>query len=433
MEEFCRKTLSETVDTATEYSSKLEELTASIIKAQQQVKVTAEESLMEIENVFDELTMVILAAIEKRRSHLKKKVKKIEEKGLAPLNACHEVIINKLKLTQNYICEGQHILDQLHKRVDVTNTSNYLDQASFLGCLPAVPNLDEVPAVTFQCNVDSIKNSIIERISDAGTVSCIGPIQLTNVQEKPGGLFVHWEEVEVERPVDIQSFRLQIAVGDYPDANQNHTNAKYRDIYEGMDSAYLVRDLKTNQPYTFRVCCQESGSKCWSAWSLPKVATTHIPPFVWDCSNPHYSTSVEGKIACKTTNNKSVLFSSLPLIGSSHSIEFMVLECGKTPEWGDGIGLSNTNADLFDLIQPGVLFLNAQGHIFLDGKEKTTRLPPLKKGCRVSFTCEELPHQNRLRINIDSEDKAVTYDWKTSSKLHFVMNFTYPGWKLLVE
>lgn len=79
------------------------------------------------------------------------------------------------------------------------------------------------------------------------------------------------------------------------------------------------------------------------------------------------------------------------------------------------------------------MFSFITGHIFLDGKEKTTRLPPLKKGCRVSFSCEELPHQNRLRINIDSEDKAVTYDWKTSSKLHFVMNFTHPGWKLLVE
>lgn len=37
MEEFCRKTLTETVDTAIEYSSKLEELLTSITKAQQQV------------------------------------------------------------------------------------------------------------------------------------------------------------------------------------------------------------------------------------------------------------------------------------------------------------------------------------------------------------------------------------------------------------
>lgn len=71
-----------------------------------------------------------------------------------------------------------------------------------------------------------------------------------------------------------------MAFGSYPDSNQNHhTTAKYRDIYEGIDLSYLVRDLRVNQSYTFRVCCQESGSKNWSAWSIPKVASTHIPPF----------------------------------------------------------------------------------------------------------------------------------------------------------
>lgn len=58
-----------------------------------------------------------------------------------------------------------------------------------------MPNLDEVPAVTFQCNLETIKDNIIERISDAGIVSCIGPVQLTSVVEKPGGLLISWEEV----------------------------------------------------------------------------------------------------------------------------------------------------------------------------------------------------------------------------------------------
>ncbi|KAG8245620.1 Cytokine receptor-like factor 3 [Homalodisca vitripennis] len=61
--------------------------------------------------------------------------------------------------------------------------------------LPAVPNMEEVPAITFQLNLDSLQSSLVSSILSAGEVSRMGPVQITSVLEKPGALLVHWEEV----------------------------------------------------------------------------------------------------------------------------------------------------------------------------------------------------------------------------------------------
>ncbi|RZF47913.1 hypothetical protein LSTR_LSTR008717 [Laodelphax striatellus] len=436
MEEFCRKSILESIDLATDYSVKLGDLIFSITQAKKQIEDTAHLSSSEIDKVFDVLSSCVHKALEKRRAVLKGRVERIEEQSLKPLNECQKVVQHKLEMTKKYIVEGRDILDQLQNKkvpVDIKTNTNYGNQASLMGGLPAVPGLNEVPALTFQCDLDVIRETLLQEIDDIGSVSSMGPVQLTNVEEKPGGLLVHWEEVELDRPIDVQSFRLQVASGSYPDANQNHSEALYRDLYEGLDCCHLIRDLSPGQPYTLRVCCMDAGSKLWSAWSVPRVAVTHTPPYVWRDCRPYYATSVEGKIACKQTSDNVVLLSSDLLVGANHSIQFQVLECGETSEWTDGLGLAKDIIST-DLNQSGVLFINAKGHVFLDKKEKTTRLPPLTKGCRVSFTCEYFRQQKKMRVNIDSEDKAVTYDWiLPAPSFYFVMCFRSPGWKILVE
>jgi hypothetical protein len=73
------------------------------------------------------------------------------------------------------------------------------------------------------------------------------------------------------------------------------------------------------------------------------------------------------------------------------------------------------------------------GCVFVDGSAKTTRLPPLTQGCKVSFTCERI-RDDRLRINIDNDNKTVTYDWRVGDQpLLFALSFNQIGWKVLVE
>jgi len=81
------------------------------------------------------------------------------------------------------------------------------------------------------------------------------------------------------------------------------------------------------------------------------------------------------------------------------------------------------------------LFCFHSGCVFVDGKEKTTKLPKLDKGSKVSFTCEHI-QENKIRVNIDSNNKTVTYDWNISSpdlKLYFAICFRECEWKVLVE
>ena len=53
----------------------------------------------------------------------------------------------------------------------------------------------------------------------------------------------------------------------------------FHDVFCGLECQYLVRDLRPGIPYTFRVCCRIEGDPEWSAWSLPRVATTNLDPF----------------------------------------------------------------------------------------------------------------------------------------------------------
>lgn len=94
--------------------------------------MTAEESNLEIDTAFDNLTKCVLNALNKRREALKEKVQKIEEEGTAPLNACYKLIFETLKNTHTYICEGQDLLHQ-REMIDMNLYLKYLDQSSLLG------------------------------------------------------------------------------------------------------------------------------------------------------------------------------------------------------------------------------------------------------------------------------------------------------------
>lgn len=70
------------------------------------------------------------------------------------------------------------------------------DHIKYDACsLPAVPSLEEVPDISFQCPVESVRVKLQQTLSGVGKVSRMGPVQVTEVDEKPGALLVRWEEV----------------------------------------------------------------------------------------------------------------------------------------------------------------------------------------------------------------------------------------------
>nr|CAD7433156.1 unnamed protein product [Timema monikensis] len=456
MESMSKKNIIETVDTAKDYACKLEDLLSSVKGANDQIQTSTQKTISEIDSTFDLLVSTLLESLNKRRALLRTEALRLRDDGLAPLKACRDIIDEKLRATKLYIEEGRNILRVGGLTTSLEKTLCFTEQASLLGSLPAVPNLEEVADLSFQCPVESIVPELQQCVANIGQVSRMGPVQITEVHEKPGALLVHWEEVgtlvdpigawfdlgklgallvqweevDYERVVDVHSFRLQLAYGDV--RGQDHLQlSNYHDAYVGPEGQHLVRDLRPGVPYTFRVCCRVEGSSDWSAWSLPRVALTHQQPFCWGESNSNYLITNEKKLASKTSPEQSVLLSRTAQFGPGHSIEFTVLECGIGCS-DEGLGLVAGPVEGENLIQPGCLFVNTQGSVFVDGAEKTTKLPSLQKCSKVCFTCENI-RDGKIRVNVDSDNKTVTYDWSVRCPLYFAVCFGEMGWKVMVE
>lgn len=163
MEDISKITVIETLDTAKEYASKLEDLIKSVEVATQQVgalfyiciialiltvllticnaflwywqvNTSTQQAIEDIDNAFSLVTSVLVEALNKRRSVLKAEALKFQEDGLIPLKACHDLIAEKLKSTQLYIEEGHDIL-RVGGCTSAEESLRFSEKASQLGRL----------------------------------------------------------------------------------------------------------------------------------------------------------------------------------------------------------------------------------------------------------------------------------------------------------
>lgn len=93
---------------------------------------------------------------------------------MAPLKDCQTVILGALERTHEFI----DLAERLCKNGNVKSLDEFQANASLLGSLPAVPDLKEVPYVSFQFDVVA-KNEILKLCSDFGSVSQIAPVQVS--------------------------------------------------------------------------------------------------------------------------------------------------------------------------------------------------------------------------------------------------------------
>ena len=91
-----------------------------------------------------------------------------------------------------YICQNH----------DVANLFYY-----FTSRLPEVPSLSEVPYITTDLT-DDLYKEIQSLVSNDGRIFERAPVQITEVEERPGALLVKWEEVSIvilhQRRMDIK-------------------------------------------------------------------------------------------------------------------------------------------------------------------------------------------------------------------------------------
>lgn len=91
------------------------------------------------------------------------------------------------------------------------------------------------------------------------------------------------------------------------------------------------------------------------------------------------------------------------------------------------------------------------GSVFVDGQEKTTKLPPVTEGSVVTFDTEVL-QPDKVRVTIEVSERIVTFDWTldrrqsgsiplsagalgggAEASLFFLAKFSSSGWVVSVE
>lgn len=112
------------------------------------------------------------------------------------------------------------------------NAVTFEKNMSMLGSLPEVPQLKEVPYISYHYE-SVVYKDIIDSCKTLGSIQSIAPVQIASLVEKPGSVLVEFISVEQEdKLTDIQEYRLQKAY-------LNDGGACYQDCYIGITTVLL--------------------------------------------------------------------------------------------------------------------------------------------------------------------------------------------------
>ncbi|XP_067136712.1 cytokine receptor-like factor 3 [Centruroides vittatus] len=426
----------ESLSTGKDYLKHLQDLLDQLGIAVRQVDQSAKKSENLVKDYFTNITKLITTTLERRRDQLLTEITTFYNEAIVPLVECQKEIEENMAATSAVLREGENILK---KDVPVSSEqiTSYLSKTSMIGLLPEVPN----PAQVANINVNfstKLLPEISSLIHNHGFVSAFSPVQIIHVEERPGGLVIHWEETDEEN-IEERTFGLQYCSGNVRKNPQLVNN--YEFAYKGPEKSYLVRDIQYRKQYTFRVsCCVKNGE--WKRWSEPHIAMTTIPNYEWESNNPNYNLTNDNKIATKLESvGSSNLYSKLSLQRINHSIKFHILDVGEQEEIDEGLALVDTSQTKKDaaFLQPGVIFINMKGNVYVNGNVMTNHLPTLKRNSMVIFDVEPLDSNGKIRVTIRTENQEITYDWKaregnsTHLDIYFAVFFRSCGWKILVE
>ncbi|CAG5119599.1 unnamed protein product, partial [Candidula unifasciata] len=376
------------------------------------INSSSDEAQKQVEAHFTRLKNALIASVDKRLEQLKTEIESIRESALKPLDECKALVDEGLKSAAHVMEEGTSILSNEPE----SNTEKIIKfkenpKTKSLSSVPAIPSPAEVACVNVVLNPD-FHAQLEAVISLEGKVLARAPVQITDIIEKPGSLLVQWCE-EIDDDSEMYEFWLQYAMGGYK--NLNDSNAVFHTAYVGTSNSYLVKHLRTNTAYTFRVCGRGESATPWSAWGVPKVASTSISHYQWETSdNNAYTLSNENKTATRTSEGVThVLYSNKPSFLPGNMLTIKVLDdADKSP--GDGLCISLDNKAKEAFGQDGFVYVNLYGNVYVDGQEMTMQLPEIKKGSIVAFQAESLPN-GKVRISIQTEEKEVTFDWKVDA------------------
>ncbi|CAH1794161.1 unnamed protein product [Owenia fusiformis] len=455
MEDGLIECLLETIDNASKHKLQLVDLTESLNAAKTQVTHSADKSKNEIKKFFEELKVSLHASLDKRQGELISEVSKIENDSLGPLIACQALIETGMVDTTKLLNEGKSLLMAGEDREGLTMFKAKADTKTPTS-LPEVPLLSDVACISVDLP-GSLIGQMTEAIDECGRVFAKGPVQITDILERPGALLVKWSEPD-ESCLEAGRYRLQYCYG--RSSNDEDCGTVFKDAYIGEGCSYILTGLQCNKQYTLRACCSEAEGD-WTPWSLPRVGITSLPHHEWCSGVDGFKLISDNTTLVSRTNKPRIIYSNHDSFICGHSMVFKVLQVAEgdmsegVEDGHEGLGLSVARVEGASLCQPGTLLVTMQGSIFIDGKEKVTKLPSLTKGSVLTIDTEVLQN-NKIRVTIEISNKTVTFDWaidvsesgtptipglmsmpgqptpQPNIQLYFAFSCEREGWKILV-
>ncbi|XP_050448748.1 uncharacterized protein LOC126850110 isoform X1 [Cataglyphis hispanica] len=410
------------IQSAQEYITKLDYQLKDLDNADQQIENSMMKTLKDIDGTFQSLLDDVCYEINKRREELILEAEIHKHESLIPLRACRREVKAQIQNAQNIISMSENI----QHRYSANRFEKIIAASNDIGRIPAVPYSEELPNINFDRPLNSYKEEIIEQISKLGYISRTVPVQITNIEERPAGLFVKWHITNPEYTAEEQIFIVEKANGETLDP----ISCEFETVYKGSETFCFIRNIPVNQPVTLRVRIQTDNV----ARSVHHIARTFIPPYSWELDNKHYMITNNGKTAAKLTDTISTLFSHGPQFDANHIIEFKFLEVSSEGDNDEGIALVYNPQDRHDTLKrTASLMITSRGKIFMDGNEKLMRLPKMCFGTNIMISAFR-KNAHILRVNIESENKCVTYDWRVQTPLFFAARFTkYKKWSVMVK
>uniref|UniRef100_A0AAZ3PDZ9 Fibronectin type-III domain-containing protein n=1 Tax=Oncorhynchus tshawytscha TaxID=74940 RepID=A0AAZ3PDZ9_ONCTS len=387
----------ESIEAAQNYRSELQQRLHGLSQARKQVRGSSSQAREGLKRHFSELQTAVTRLLTERLSVLLSEVDVIEQDSVRPLDDCQKLIEHGVNTADELLREGSYPLWSGEKE-DLLGCFTKKALQIHLDSLPEVPVLVDVPCVSAQLD-DSLLYAVRDRVSRHGSVSSHPPVQIEELQERPGSVLVRWCKVRTH------THTLQVNKG-----------TSYEDTYIGPEQEFLVLHLDPHTDHLFRVCARGEGRTEWSPWSVPQTGYTTLAPHEWCPGSEGYILSSRRNIAMRSDSSPSkagVLYSNAPTYFCGQTLTFKISATGQVDK-RDSIGVCRDQA----------VCISTNGAVFVNGKEMTNQLPSITLGSAVTFDMEVvnlLPISNnnnlsdggnfKLRVTIGSGNREVVFDW----------------------
>uniref|UniRef100_A0A8D3ATS0 Cytokine receptor-like factor 3 n=1 Tax=Scophthalmus maximus TaxID=52904 RepID=A0A8D3ATS0_SCOMX len=433
----------ESIEAAQNYRSELQQRLHGLNQARSQVRGSSGQAREALRRHFTELQAAASRLLTERLIALLAEVDSIEADSIKPLDDCQSLIEHGVGQADELLREGEAALrcglgEKEEKLGSFTKKAMHIQ----LDSLPEVPALVDVPCVSAQLD-DSLLGLLRERVSRHGAVSSCPPVQIDELQERPGGILVRW--CKVDEDFAAADYRLQ-------HRRSGTGGSQYEDSYIGRDCEFLVLQVDPHTDYLFRVCARGEGRTEWSPWSIPQTGYTTLAPHEWSPGTDGFILSSRRNIALRNDSSQTrcrVLYSNAPTYFCGQTLTFKISAAGQVDR-RDGLGVCvNCQKGAESLQRDQAVCISTNGAVFVNGKEMTNQLPAIATGSAVTFDMEVVnlfpvssSNNNlsdgcnfKLRVTIGSGSREVVFDWLVDQAvdgLFFGCSFVHSGWKVLV-